>query len=67
MTNPLRTKTGRVDGELLLFAVDYIAEHHASTLNGLAEVLGVSEPTMQRLFRSAREQVGVKITYQRTN
>ena len=55
MTNPLRTKTGRVDGDLLLSTFNSLAEHHASTLNELAEVLGISDPTVQRLFRSARE------------
>jgi DNA-binding transcriptional regulator LsrR (DeoR family) len=57
----------RVDGPLLLMALDYISTNHASTLEELADVLGVSEPTVQRLFKAARENFGVKITYQKTN
>jgi AraC-like DNA-binding protein len=52
---------------LLLQALDYISNNHASTLEELADVLDISEPTVQRLFRAARENFGVKITYQRTN
>ncbi len=55
MTDPLRTNPGRVDGELLLSTFNSLAEHHASTLYELAEVLGVSDPTVQRHFRRARE------------
>jgi AraC-like DNA-binding protein len=67
MTNPLRNGLHRVDGPLLLMALDYISTNHASTLEELADVLGVSEPTVQRLFKAARENFGVKITYQKTN
>jgi AraC-like DNA-binding protein len=56
-----------VDGPLLLQALDYISNNHASTVEEVADVLGVSRPTVQRLFRAARENFGVKITYQRTN
>jgi hypothetical protein len=67
VTNPLRKGLHRVDGPLLLMALDYISKNHASTLAELAEVLDISQPTVQRLFRAARENFGVKITYQRTN
>ncbi len=67
MTNPLRNGLHRVDGPLLLMALDYISKNHASTLDELADVLGISEPTVQRLFRAARENFGVKITYHKTN
>jgi AraC-like DNA-binding protein len=67
MTNPLRNGLHRVDGPLLLMALDYRSTNHASTLEELADVLGVSEPTVQRLFKAARENFGVKITYQKTN
>ena len=67
MTNPLRNGLHRVDGPLLLMALDYISNCPASTLEELADVLDISEPTVQRLFRAARENFGVKITYQKTN
>ena len=67
LINRLRNGLHRVDGPLLLQALDYIAQHHASTVEELADVLGVSRPTVQRLFRAARENFGVKLTYQRTN
>ena len=67
MTNPLRNNLHRVDGPLLLQALDYISNNHASTVEEVAFVLGVSRPTVQRLFRAARENFGVKITYHKTN
>lgn len=67
MTNPLRDRYGRVDGVLLLMAMDYIAKHGGATVQEVAEILGVSAQTAQRLFRNARQQFGVKITYQKTN
>ena len=67
MTNPLRNGLHRVDGPLLLQAIDYISHNHASTLEEMADVLGISQPTVQRLFRAARENFGVKITYRKTN
>lgn len=33
----------------------------------VGQVIGVSGPTIQRLFRNARKQFGVKITYHKTN
>jgi hypothetical protein len=67
MTNPLRDGVGRVDGRLLLRLLDYISEHGGSSSQEVAEVIGVSKPTVQRLFRNARKQFGVKITYHKTN
>lgn len=67
MTNPLRDGIGRVDGRLLLRALNYIAKHGGATTEEVAEHLGVSESTAERLFLHARAQFGVKITYQRTN
>ncbi len=67
MTNPLRGGVGRVDGRLLLELLDYISKHGGSTCREVSEVLGVSEPTARRLFRNARRQFGVKITYRKTN
>lgn len=67
MTNPLRDGVGRVDGRLLIRALDYISRYGGSTVLEVAQHLGVSEPTAQRLFRNAREQYGVKITYQKLN
>ena len=53
---------------MLLYALeDYISNNHASTVEEVADELGVSRPTVQRLFRAARENFGVKITYQKTN
>jgi DNA-binding transcriptional regulator LsrR (DeoR family) len=67
MTNPLRNGLHRVDGPLLLHALDYISQNHTSTVEEVAEILGISRPTVQRLFHAARENFGVTITYQRTN
>ena len=67
MTNPLKNGVGRVDGRLLLRVLDYIAKHGGSSCLEVAQVIGVSEPTVQRLFRNARKHFGVKITYQKTN
>lgn len=67
MTNPLRDGIGRVDGRLLLRAMNYIAKHGGATTEEVAKHLRVSTFTVQRLFRYSRKQFGVKITYQKTN
>jgi hypothetical protein len=38
-----------------------ISKNHASTLEEPADVLDISEPAAQRLFRAARENFGVEI------
>jgi hypothetical protein len=67
MTNPLRDGIARVDGRLLLRALSYIAKHGGSTVEEVAGHLKISAPTAQRLFRYARKQFGVKITYRKIN
>jgi hypothetical protein len=67
MTNPLRDGIARVDGRLLLRVLDYISKHGGSSCEELGQVIGVSKPTVQRLFRNARKHYGVKITYHKTN
>lgn len=67
MTTPLHSGIGRVDGRLLLHALDYIAKHGGSNLSELADELGISTQTVQRLLRYARYHFGVKITYRKTN
>ena len=67
MTNPLKDGIGRVDGRSLLRLLDYISKHGGATSQEVGNVIGVSKPTVQRLFRHARKQFGVKITYRKTN
>ncbi len=67
MTNPLRDGVGRVDGRMLLLILDYISKHGGSSCLEVGQVIGVSEPTVQRMFMNARRQYGVKITYHKTN
>lgn len=67
MTNPRRDGIGRVDGRLLLRVLDYVDRDKASTLEDIAKLLKVSEPTAARMLRNAKKQFGVKLTYRKTN
>ncbi len=67
MTNPLRDNIGRVDGRLLLRALNYIAKHGGATTEEVAKHFSVSVFTARRLFRHSGKQFGVKITYQKAN
>ena len=44
----------------MLLALGEISKNHASTFEEPADVLDISEPAAQRLFRAARENFGVE-------
>ena len=45
----------------MLLALGEISKNYASTLEEPADVLDISEPAAQRLFRAVRENFGVEI------
>lgn len=67
MTNRLLSGVARVDARLLLKTLTYIASNAGVASTGLAEVTGLSVPSVKRLIANARQQYGVLITWRRDN
>ncbi len=61
--NPLRNRVRRVDAHDLMLLLVYVSKHSGVTISEIGEHLSVSDSTVYRMIRSAREQFEVSITW----